>query len=729
MSEWVSVGAGSSREVRRAPLVRGSLPHLGHHADRGAEQGSGGSLVGALATEELLVPRAHQRLTRLTHARRIGHEIHVGAADHQDAAIWHASISTLIATPDGLSEIGNHESSNMGGFFSFPWRATLRSFVRPDKRVPGSRQMEPDLASVTSLLQSLIKAGEAQTATIEGLTAQVASLKSEVEALRNDPQAPPVVMQRSASDFVSDLRATMSSADVESIVGLPSGASMADRAALDIPLAAPAAVPPPSAVLAPEPPPPSLATPPSRSPSKARLLLMQDADLPRQVALERSEEARQSCGELDLSLLGRHFMGFEPCDQPKPASEPSVLAKDEFLLAGFDVLRNTGGLPPGHIGPKYHVLESWMQEREGQAFLDEQKEHIDLLVERARDGANGKDLLGWVRVVQVYNKERGPLISGVDMGQDQLQPMFDFAMLHAAPRAAYTALDRMLELANSLQGQHWLTEAVPAGFALATWEIACASIANLAIDRWRQWRLREMLYAALAEAPAVLARCAAASAAAAAAAEAAIDEADVLTMASAETTEVGVAEAEILVEDAAYLKKPRSAGGEHDEERALRARLLDPHAPPLTTFFKAAERREAECWRTAETGRYLDSLRSCMVGLVEEATEVVWISLEPRTGSLVDVYPRAVSARLEGEYQVLVSKKENGVAPTTIKRNRVHEHIHIHIHIHDRDQTEPCPQSFSWRTPHAPTAAAMPSVLLRCRACRGRLVHPVSFPW
>jgi len=49
-----------------------------------------------------------------------------------------------------------------------------------------------------------------------------------------------------------------------------------------------------------------------------------------------------------------------------------------------------------------------------------------------------------------------------------------------------------------------------------------------------------------------------------------------------------------------------------------------------------------------------------MVGLVEEAAEVVWVSLEPRTGSLVDVYPRAVSVRLEGEYRALVSKGENG---------------------------------------------------------------------
>ena len=139
-------------------------------------------------------------------------------------------------------------------------------------------------------------------------------------------------------------------------------------------------------------------------------------------------EAMASCsvemmGSFDPTAAGRWHYRYErdgdnaPHAAPPPV--PSLSARDAFFREASEFIARVGGLPG--IGPKFKALETWLGSSGGIAFLDEQSEHIAILEERARSGSNAKDLLGWVRVVQVSLKERGPAISRRDMGQDDVR--------------------------------------------------------------------------------------------------------------------------------------------------------------------------------------------------------------------------------------------------------------------------------------------------------------------
>jgi len=197
----------------------------------------------------------------------------------------------------------------------------------------------------------------------------------------------------------------------------------------------------------------------------------------------------------------------------------------------------------------------------------------------------GKDLLGWVRVVQVSNRETGPRVARRDMGQDQLQPLFDWVLVHARPRLAHTALRRMLEpeLGNLAGG--------PADFALATFEIGVTSVGDLALRRWRCTLADSALYAALAAAP-------------------------LPTLA------------------AAY-----GCGASWEQTAAAAAAAAADDPPPALAFLRRAVRwRESVTFRTAPEGGLVAAADEAARALVEEAVPLLWCSLEPREGKVATPY-------------------------------------------------------------------------------------------
>ena len=150
----------------------------------------------------------------------------------------------------------------------------------------------------------------------------------------------------------------------------------------------------------------------------------------REEALRLQHRALEPCGGFDPSAQMRFHMAdywLRAAAAPPTTAAPSLNDKDAFFHACCEFIGRSGGMPDGHIGgKKMRRLEAWLRGPEGRGFLEDQKSHVDIMIGRARDGANGKDLLGWVRTVQVLNRERGPRVADDDMGQDQLQPMLDF---------------------------------------------------------------------------------------------------------------------------------------------------------------------------------------------------------------------------------------------------------------------------------------------------------------
>ena len=274
-----------------------------------------------------------------------------------------------------------------------------------------------------------------------------------------------------------------------------------------------------------------------------------------------------------------------------PPEPPTLPTQDLFFHEACEFIKQTGGLERGHIGPKFEALENWLHGGSGQAFLDEQCAHICILEERALSGSNAKDLLGWVRVVQVALKERGPPISGRDMGQDDLVPLFDYALVHAAPQAAFTILRPLLLLAE--QGYHhssgaWLLRHPAAAAAGDAWEIGCFRVLTCAIDRWRRFMTQSSLYAAMAE--------------------------------------------------HSMAQGPSACSA-----------LASP------TLERAAALTEEQVWMEAGASGYIALLRERMSMLVRGACEVIWASLEPREGKMLSIYPVEQAWKLEMAHAQLFS--------------------------------------------------------------------------
>jgi hypothetical protein len=190
----------------------------------------------------------------------------------------------------------------------------------------------------------------------------------------------------------------------------------------------------------------------------------------------------------------------------------------------------------------------------------------------------------------------------------------------------------MLEVYNSMNGQMWLTEAVPAGFALTTWEIGVTSVATLAIDRWRAHQRDAALWAALAHAPVALARCDAAA----------------VSGESSGDAEAGTSQDGVSGSPAAVGGAPVAKGGETEGQG--REGLLS-----LPALVAAADALEARCWVEAGMGEYGSMVSTRMAEMVSRTEEVVWMSLEPKAGTQLDFYDAPHAETLEVAFQSLVA--------------------------------------------------------------------------
>ena len=83
---------------------------------------------------------------------------------------------------------------------------------------------------------------------------------------------------------------------------------------------------------------------------------------------------------------------------------------------------------------------------------------MQVLDNRTAAGASGKELLAWARCISFACKEVGPLVSGQEMGQDQLQPWFENVVSNTCPVRAITANLRMMETSTSMLEQGWMMD-------------------------------------------------------------------------------------------------------------------------------------------------------------------------------------------------------------------------------------------------------------------------------
>ena len=125
----------------------------------------------------------------------------------------------------------------------------------------------------------------------------------------------------------------------------------------------------------------------------------------RTAALELSSSAARDCGDFDPSSACRFYLYQAGEDEEPPSVEapprPSTTARDELFCACCSFLVRTGGPPRIDDRGKHDVLEAWLAGPGGKAFIGDQALHFEALMERAREGAHGKELLAWLRIVQV----------------------------------------------------------------------------------------------------------------------------------------------------------------------------------------------------------------------------------------------------------------------------------------------------------------------------------------
>ena len=147
--------------------------------------------------------------------------------------------------------------------------------------------------------------------------------------------------------------------------------------------------------------------------------------------------------------------------------------------------------------------------------------------------------------------------------------------------------------------------------------------------RWRTRMRDALLFAALAESPALLAQCAAAPA-----------------PSSASTAGGGAA----------------AAAGSADGTAAT----LDASSEPLAGLLRAASKAEDECWVTSAPDAYPARLGESIRALVGGAVDVAWLSLEPRQGSTVDFYPKSIAGEIEAAYLKLLGEMRGGKEETRL---------------------------------------------------------------
>ena len=232
----------------------------------------------------------------------------------------------------------------------------------------------------------------------------------------------------------------------------------------------------------------------------------------RGVARHLSTLASEACSGFDPSTIARFHLYDLDEDETPPLAEappaPSVHARDIFFLECCDFLLRSGGPPRLDERDKLAVLEQWLAGPRGRVFLSEQSYHVEAAMERAREGAHGKELLGWLRIVDVACKEVGPreaqLAPGDLFGADQLQPLFDYVLVHCRPAVAFTTLSRVLDMVKSELDNEWLNSTPAADHARMYYQVSVSCIVSSAIRRWRHKRRDSALYAALADAPVLL---------------------------------------------------------------------------------------------------------------------------------------------------------------------------------------------------------------------------------
>lgn len=378
----------------------------------------------------------------------------------------------------------------------------------------------------------------------------------------------------------------------------------------------------------------------SRSPlAKQDVTVATVAELPG-LARKLSTAAEDMCGAIDPKVA-RYFLcdvedeDVPPSTQAAMPPAPSVSARDELFAECCAFLLRSGG--PPRIDPdrgKFDVLERWLADHPaGRAFVTEQGYHIDAMIDRAVEGAHGKELLAWARCVDCACKEVGPREAHTDMGADQLQPLFEYVIVHARPRAAFTALSRMEDLLRSELDNGWLTATPVADHALMFWRTAVPSIVHAAIRRWRRCVCERAMFAVLAAAPAaLLARCA---------------------TSRSDGSDAGDQNIEVVTAD----------------EGGATWLQLDQSAEPLAGLLAAAREEERSCWVSSLPDGYLLAVSNSMQSLVASAAEVAWLSLEPTGGAEASFYPREAALQLEAAYQQQLARLHD--APAMLLAARV----------------------------------------------------------
>ena len=226
----------------------------------------------------------------------------------------------------------------------------------------------------------------------------------------------------------------------------------------------------------------------------------------REQGIGRALSAARSDLSVGADAAGRRAEAFALSEASKSCAGSIDLSDgmthDSRFHAALEALRRIG-LPEAHLGSsaKHKRLEDFLQSRAGTAFLDEQAALVEAVDEAFAFGSDGAALWMGVRAITLLNRERGPAAaaapgSACELGQDDLQPMMDFVLVHAAPSQAVSVRDRLAGLSDD-----YLLNHPHASNALTQWDLSVATLLPLGVEAWRRASLEHGFWAGVATLP------------------------------------------------------------------------------------------------------------------------------------------------------------------------------------------------------------------------------------
>ena len=335
---------------------------------------------------------------------------------------------------------------------------------------------------------------------------------------------------------------------------------------------------------------------------------MPDVPSAQRAAAALAATAKAIAGTEDLSIHGRKLT-------PEGTAPLSPEEHDAF----FHRVASCAGrseFPSGYIGDdgKAARLEHFLGSPAGRSFLDECAMLVRPLDANVlQPGATGQLLWGSVRSATVLVRERAPQVAArapgdkCELGQQELQPIFDYVLARAAPLHAWSVKAQLNGMSDA-----YLLDNPDANNAMTAWDVGCLSLQDQGLKVWREARTAALFWEAVAALPPRL-------------------------LVHLSTPEEGAAYA--------------AAGAEPPALGSV---------PALQELLQRARNAEEQAWELPPGAGYLAALKTMIERELRGSCLVVWVSLEPVAGRRIDVYPRAPAQILEDAYAKMVSSQ--GVA-------------------------------------------------------------------